>query len=200
MRMRRGSPSSMVYSMLFSSPGTPVLFYGEEIGMGENLTIPGRQSVRTPMQWTSDVNGGFSRARASRLAAPVVDDGFSPEHVNVADQRHDPDSLLQFMRLLIRTYRNSVEIGWGDFSVLEQPNDAVLVHSVSGAQGRMIAVHNFSSEPAIVTITVPDAGPTTRLIELLESGEVTLSERGEAELSLGAYGYRWLQKKGEVFG
>src|SRR5699024_8805921 len=120
----------MVYSMLFASPGTPVLFYGEEIGMREYLESPCRQSVRTPMQWTSDANGGFSRARASRLAAPVVEDGFSPEHVNVADQRHDPDSLLQFMRLLIRTYRNSVEIGWGDFSVLEQPNDAVLVHSV----------------------------------------------------------------------
>ncbi|GHD44345.1 alpha-amylase [Mycetocola manganoxydans] len=183
----------MVYSMLFASPGTPVLFYGEEIGMGENLEIPGRQSVRTPMQWTSDANGGFSRARASRLAAPVVEDGFSPEHVNVADQRHDPDSLLQFMRLLIRTYRNSVEIGWGDFSVLEQPNDAVLVHSVSGAQGRMIAVHNFSSAPAVVTFTVPDAGPSTRLIELLQSGELALSEKGEVELSLGAYDYRWLR-------
>ncbi|MET0713945.1 MAG: alpha-amylase family protein [Mycetocola sp.] len=183
----------MAYSLLFSTPGTPVLFYGEEIGMGENLAIPGRQSVRSPMQWTSGKNGGFSRAAKSRLTAPVVEDGFSPEHVNVADQRHDPDSLLQFMRLLIRTYRNSVEIGWGNFAVLPQPNDAVLVHSVTGAQGRMIALHNFGQEPAIVPVSVPDADASTRLIDLLESGEVSLSDAGSADIALPAYGYRWLR-------
>jgi glycosidase len=183
----------MAYSLLFSMPGTPVLFYGEEIGMGENLAIPGRGSVRSPMQWTSGKNGGFSRAAKSRLAAPVVEDGFSPEHVNVADQRQDPDSLLHFIRLLIRTYRNSVEIGWGDFAVLPQPNAAVLVHSVTGAQGRMIAMHNFGQEPAIVPVTVPDADASTRLIDLLEPDDVVLSDNGAAELALPAYGFRWLR-------
>lgn len=193
--MLEGDPRRirMAYSLLFSMPGTPVLFYGEEIGMGENLAIPGRQSVRTPMQWTSGTNGGFSQARKSRLAAPVVDDGFSPEHVNVADQRHDPDSLLQFMRRLIRVYRNSAEIGWGDFSVLQQPNDAVLVHSVTGAEGQMVALHNFSPDPATVTVALPGAGASTRLIGLLESTVVTLSEQGSAEVSLPAYGYRWFR-------
>lgn len=197
--MLEGDPRRirMAYSLLFSMPGTPVLFYGEEIGMGENLAIPGRQSVRTPMQWTSGTNGGFSQAGKARLAAPVVEDGFSPEHVNVADQRHDPDSMLQFMRRLIRVYRNSAEIGWGDFAVLPQSNDAVLAHSVTGAEGQMVALHNFSPEPATVAITLPGADASTQLIGLLESAEVTLSERGSAELSLPAYGYRWFRVAGE---
>src|SRR3954451_595942 len=90
----------MVCSLMFSLVGTPVLFYGEEIGMGENLEIPGRLAVRTPMQWTADRSGGFSRARPSRLVRPVVEGPFGPEHVNVADQRRDPDSLHSFMTLL----------------------------------------------------------------------------------------------------
>ena len=74
--------------------------------MGENLAAGGRSAVRTPMQWTAGRNGGFSAAKASALAAPVVEGGFAPEHINVADQRHDPDSLLGFMSLLIRCYRD----------------------------------------------------------------------------------------------
>ena len=98
----------MVYSLLFSLPGTPVLFYGEEIGMGEDLAAEGRLAVRTPMQWTAGRNGGFSSA-PPRRAAPArwSSGGFAPEFVNVADQRRDPDSLLSFMKLLIRRYRES---------------------------------------------------------------------------------------------
>ncbi len=84
----------MVYSLLFSLPGTPVLFYGEEIGMGENLDVPGRMAVRTPMQWTAAEHGGFSTASADALPAPVVEGGYGPEFVNVEAQRRDPESLL----------------------------------------------------------------------------------------------------------
>src|ERR687897_339239 len=73
----------MVYSLLFSLPGTPVLFYGEEIGMGEDLDAEGRLAVRSPMQWSDDRNGGFSTARPSRLVSPVVEGGFAADHVNV---------------------------------------------------------------------------------------------------------------------
>ena len=104
----------MVYSLLFSLPGTPVLFYGEEIGMGEDLDLEGRMAVRTPMQWTAGRNGGFSGAPPRRLRRPVVSGGFAPEFVNVADQRRDPDSLLAFMKLLIRRYRESPGAGLGD--------------------------------------------------------------------------------------
>jgi trehalose synthase len=183
----------MVYSLLFSLPGTPVLFYGEEIGMGENLDVGGREAVRTPMQWSSGPNGGFSRASARRLVAPLVEGGFSPEHVNVADQRHDPDSMLAFVRTLIAQYRNSTEIGWGDVRVLDQPHTAVLAHEVTGAQGQMIALHNFGPERLTVPITVPDGEASTRLVDLLQAGETGVTEAGQAEVVLDGYGYRWLR-------
>jgi trehalose synthase len=193
--MLHGDPRRirMVYSLLFSLPGTPVLFYGEEIGMGEDLAQGDRQAVRTPMQWTADDNGGFSSARRSRLPSPVVSGGFSPEHVNVADQRHDPESLLHFIRRLIERYRASAEIGWGEFAVLPQANSAVLAHSVWGDEGRMIAVHNFSPEPAVVEVTVPDVVGETKLIDLLRDASATTDAKGRVELPLDGYGYRWLR-------
>ena len=103
-------------------------YYGEEIGMGEDLEAEGRMAVRTPMQWEPGRNGGFSNARPSRLVQRLVPGGFGPEHVNVADQRRDPDSLWTFMRGLIQTYRECPELGWGQFSVLDEPHREVLVH------------------------------------------------------------------------
>src|SRR3712207_4473874 len=105
----------MVYSLMFSLPGTPVLFYGEEIGMGENLAVEGRMAVRTAMQWTDGENGGFSTAAPEELAVPVVDGGFGPTHVNVQAQRRDPDSLLGFITHLVLRYRECPELGWGSF-------------------------------------------------------------------------------------
>ncbi|MCU1414668.1 MAG: trehalose synthase [Microbacteriaceae bacterium] len=184
----------MVYSLLFSMPGTPVLFYGQEIGMGEDLARGDREAVRTPMQWTHDANGGFSDAPASKLAAPMVSGGYSPEHVNVASQRHDQDSLLHFIRRLVERYRASAEIGWGDFTLLDQPNNSVLAHTMSGDEGRMLAVHNFSAEPAVVTVAL--YAPDTRFVDLLRDGSVTTDTRGRLDLSLEGYGYRWLRQVG----
>ena len=92
----------MLYSLAFALPGTPVLFYGEEIGMAENLEIPGRYSVRAPMQWSADRHGGFSTAEdADALCRPVVAaEGWGPDRVNVAAQRRDPGSLLNWMERL----------------------------------------------------------------------------------------------------
>ncbi len=103
----------MAYSLMFSLPGTPVLFYGEELGMGEHLETGDRTAVRTTMQWSRGKNGGFSNAAPGKLAAPVVGDGYGPDHVNASDQRHDEDSMLHFMRVLIERYRASAEMGWG---------------------------------------------------------------------------------------
>ena len=97
----------MAYSLAFSLPGTPVLFYGEEIGMAENLDIPGRFAVRTPMQWTGGANGGFSKASKRRLSRPLPDGLYGPDRVNAADQRRDHDSFWWFMRNLIYTYRSA---------------------------------------------------------------------------------------------
>lgn len=161
--------------------------------MGENLAVGGRKAVRTPMQWTNDVNGGFSNAKPSKLAAAVVNDGFGPEHVNAAEARHDPDSLLQFIRLLIERYQASIEIGWGDFALLDQPHSAVLAHSVSTDDERMIALHNFSQNPTTVPLVLEDCTDETRLVELLGEGELRPGADGGVELTLDAYGYRWLR-------
>src|SRR5690606_17275907 len=97
--MLDGDPARvrLVYSLLFTLPGTPVLFYGEEIGMGENLDVDGRLSVRTPMQWSSGPNGGFSTAPPSKLVRPLPEGQFGPLAVNAADQRRSDDSLLNWM-------------------------------------------------------------------------------------------------------
>jgi trehalose synthase len=193
--MLAGDPRrvKMVYSLMFSLPGTPVLFYGEEIGMGESLAAEGRLAVRTPMQWTAGRNGGFSTAAPGRLPGPVVEGGFSPEFVNVADQRRDPDSLLSFMRLLIRRYRESPELGWGTFEVLGQPHPQVLAHLSSWDDGALVALHNLGAEPRTVPLVLPDCGSTHRLEDLLTVGSTPLADDGSVELSLEGYGCRWLR-------
>ena len=183
----------MVYSLLFSLPGTPVILYGEELGMGENLAIGGRMSVRTPMQWTTSKNGGFSNASASKLVAPLPDGAFSPDHVNASDQRHEPDSLLKFLQLLITRYRASDEIGWGELTILEQHNPAVLAHSVADVDGRMIAVHNFASQSATVDLVLDGTIDGAKLADLLTEGSTDVGPGGTVQLLLEGYGYRWLR-------
>jgi trehalose synthase len=183
----------MVYSLLFSLPGTPVLFYGEEIGMGEDLDAEGRLAVRTPMQWTAGRNGGFSSAPPRKLPGPVVSGGFAPEFVNVADQRRDPDSLLSFMHLLIRRYRESPELGWGRFTVLDQPHPDVLAHLCSWDDGALVAVHNLCAEPRTVPLVLEGCGPDHRLEDLLVTGSTPVGDGGKVELQLAGYGYRWLR-------
>ncbi len=183
----------MVYSLLFSLPGTPVLYYGEEIGMGENLEADGRWSVRTPMQWTDGTNGGFSSAGSDELVSPVVEGDFGPTHVNVVQQRHDEKSLLQFVQQLIKSYRVSAEIGWGQPSVLEQEHDAVLAHSLTGAEGQMVALHNLAEEPVTVALKIPGVDDSCRLVELLGDDDHQPNADGEIELQLGRYGYCWMR-------
>jgi trehalose synthase len=183
----------MVYSLLFSLPGTPVLFYGEEIGMGEELSAEGRSAVRTPMQWTSGRNGGFSDAPPSRLPGPVVGGGYGPEHVNVEAQRRDPDSLLRFMTLLVRRYREAPELGWGELEVLDQPHRAVLAHRLTHDGASTVALHNLGEEAVTLPLALGDVAPGTRLVERLVDGTVELDDRGRATIDLEGYGYRWLR-------
>jgi trehalose synthase len=183
-----------VSRLLFSLPGTPVLFYGEEIGMGENLDIDGRLAVRTPMQWTGQRNGGFSRAAPSRLRRPLTDGAFGPEHVNVAAQRSDPDSLLAFIALLVKRYRESPELGWAEFRVLDQPHAHVLAHECVHDDRRVVAVHNLRAASCTVPLVLDGCDRGDHLLDLLQdSGSVPIDDRGRVEVSLEGYGYRWLR-------
>jgi trehalose synthase len=183
----------MVYSLLFSLPGTPVLFYGEEIGMGENLSAEGRHAVRTPMQWSADVNGGFSIADPSQLAAPIAEGEYGPEHINVAAQRRDPDSLLNWMKLLIQRYRECPELSWGKCTILEHESKSVFAHRSDYESGTVIAVHNFADEPTRITLAVAGAGVGVRAVDLLVDGTADVGEDGIVELDVEPYGCRWLR-------
>ena len=185
----------MAYSLMFSLPGTPVLFYGEEIGMGENLDVPGRLAVRTPMQWSADENGGFSSAAARRLARPLPTGIWSPEQVNVVTQRNDPDSLWSFIQRLISRYRQSPEIGWSDVEILQQPQRAVLAHVCRYGEWAMLAVHNFADHPVEVDLKVPKLAPGSTLVDLLgpRADRLKPDARGRISLTLAAYDHRWLR-------
>jgi maltose alpha-D-glucosyltransferase/alpha-amylase len=192
---RAGDPRRirMVYSLLFSLPGTPVLFYGEEIGMGENLAAEGRSAVRTPMQWTAGLNGGFSTADAADLAGPVVEGEFGPEHVNVADQRRDPDSLLAWIKLLVQRYREAPEFSWGECTVLEHEAPTVLAHRSDFEDGTVIALHNFSAEEAEVTLAVAGSGVGVTVADLLAGGTADVEPDGTLRHKVGPYGCCWLR-------
>ena len=192
--MLEGDPRRirMVYSLLFALPGTPVLFYGEEIGMGENPEIEGRGSVRTPMQWDASRTGGFSSAPPHRLIARPPGDGWAPAHVNVVAQRDDEGSLLQHVRRLVSRYRASAEIGWGEFELLEHDQPAVLVHSMRSDLGRFVALHNFAERPVTVTMRLDDEPGDAALVDLLGAERVPL-EGPRTSIELDAYGYRWFR-------
>ena len=137
----------LAFSLLFSLPGTPMMQYGDEIGIGDNLRLPERECARTPMQWTAEPHGGFSRAQ--KVVRPVIDDAvYGYERVNVAAQRRDPDSLLNWTERMIRTRKECPEISWGDFAVLRTNAPEVLAMRYDWRDTSLVTLHNFSSAQA----------------------------------------------------
>lgn len=174
----------MVYSLMFSLPGTPALFYGEEIGMVENLDIEGRLSSRTPMQWSTEPHAGFSNAPdGARLCRPLPKD----HTANVADQRRDPHSLLNWMERLIRQRKECPEFGWGQLELLHTKG-SVLVHRCVWDGTAVVAVHNLGDKEA----TAPLPKDCDRLADLLGTDD---PEPG-AEITVEPYGFRWLRVHG----
>jgi maltose alpha-D-glucosyltransferase/alpha-amylase len=184
----------LAYSLLFSLPGTPVLFYGEEIGMGDNLAMPDRAAVRLPMQWTDRPGGGFTTADEASLPRQLVADGpFGYRSVNVESQRRDRGSLLNWMERAIRTRKEWPEFGWGDWQLLGTRNPAVLCHVATWTDRSALAVHNFSDEPAKASIRMPAdiaAGDWQPLFGP-EDGEAPAVSDGRLSLELPPYGYWW---------
>jgi maltose alpha-D-glucosyltransferase/alpha-amylase len=184
----------MVYSLAFSLPGTPVLFYGEEIGMGENLAIEGRLSVRSPMQWSDELHAGFSTVTdARRLCRPVADDErYGPAAVNVARQRREDGSLLNWFERLIRRRRECPEIGFGTLQILEVGGPSVLAHRCDWDDSTIVAVHELSGKAATVALTLDGPDNAEALVDLF-SDDVYPLDNGHAELELEAHGFRWLR-------
>ena len=186
----------LVYSLVFTLVGTPVLFYGEEIGMGENLAIEGRLSVRSPMQWTDGPTAGFSTAEPAELFRPVVEGEFGPAEVNVAEQRRDSESLLNWMEKIIRRRRETPEFGWGEMTTLATGDSAVLAHRCDWEGRTVLAVHNFAGEARTVIIELGEIASeesSSELKDLLRSRPVPAISGGDIELDLEPYDYRWFR-------
>ncbi|MBW3600136.1 MAG: alpha-amylase family protein [Planctomycetes bacterium] len=179
----------MAYSLLLSLPGAPVLRYGEEIGMGEDLSLPERTSVRTPMQWSGERNAGFSTA--DELIHPIVDEGpFDYRKVNVEAQRRDPDSLLNWTVEMIRLRKECPEIGWGAFHVLDAGAPEVLALRYDWRENSLVILHNFSEQPREARLKVEvDRGE--RLMNLRTDDGSEAGADGVHRIRLAPYDYRW---------
>jgi trehalose synthase len=178
----------MVYSLAFSLPGTPVLFYGEEIGMAENLAIEGRYSVRVPMQWSDEPNGGFSTSE--KTVRPILEEGpFGFREVNATHQRRDPHALLNWMERLIRRRRECPELGWGSWALLDPGDSAVYAHRADWDGSTVVAVHNLAGRDASAQLKLDEDGA---LSDLFAEEEHEL-EGGAVSLALRPYDARWFR-------
>jgi trehalose synthase len=186
----------LVLSVLFTLPGTPVIFYGDELGMGENLGAKGRLAVRTPMQWTDGRNGGFSTAPAADLVSPVVRGALGPREVNVAAERSDPESLHSYVKALIRVYRECPELGWGTFSLLACDARSVLALQCVWEDRTLVVLHNLSDAPVTATLRLPSGRGPVELVEPLGTRSATTDREGNLAVRLGRYGSVWLRPTG----
>jgi trehalose synthase len=181
----------MAWSLMFSLPGTPVLFMGDELGMGEELAIPDRYAVRVPMQWSSARSGGFSDAAPEALVRPQPGGAFGPAKVNATDQRRDPDSLLRWVQRLIRCRREAPELGWGTSTLIETEHPAVFAHRCDWEGSTVVAVHNLGRR--VATVDVPLGDDATGVHDLLADAEQPVPRGGTLAFELEGYGGRWLR-------
>jgi maltose alpha-D-glucosyltransferase/alpha-amylase len=185
----------LAYALQFSLRGTPVLRYGEEIGMGEDLSLPGREAIRTPMQWSYLPNAGFSTAQPDRLVRPVITEGeYGFAQVNVTAQRSDQNSLLAWFERMIRTLREAPEVGSGSCTHIDVPvPPGVLAHRADGATGTMAFLHNLGTEAAKVDLSCL-AAEAEHPNDVLSDQEYGDADRLDA-LEIAGYGYRWIRIK-----
>jgi maltose alpha-D-glucosyltransferase/alpha-amylase len=184
------------YSLMCTLPGTPVIRYGDEIGMGDNLALPERNCARTPMQWSTEPQAGFTES--DRPCLPVIDQGpYGYEHVNVAKQRRDPNSMLNWTERIIRMRKEVPEVGWGDFQVIATRDPAVLIIRYDWRNNSVLFVHNLDETPREIAFSAglpAEAGKL--LINLLAEDHSRADERGRHRLVLEPYGYRWYRVGG----
>src|SRR6476619_3594966 len=136
----------LAYSLMCTLPGTPVIRYGDEIAMGEDLSLPERNCARTPMQWSTEPHGGFTES--AKPATPVIDQGpYGYQHVNVAKQRRDPNSMLNWTERIIRMRKEVPEVGWGDFKVIATRDPAILAIRYDWRNNSVLFVHNLGETP-----------------------------------------------------
>ena len=191
----------MAYALQFSLPGTPVIRYGDEIGMGEDLALPERNAIRTPMQWSDARNGGFSTTTRSRdLRRPVIDEGdYGYHHVNVDAQERDPTSLLSWFQRALLTLRECPEFGIGTCRYVDTGDRAVLALVHDAPAGTMLAVTNLGKTRKTVHLGRQEDGDAEPMEVFADRAYPAVG--GELEdVEVAGYGYRWIRLRRTVGG
>jgi len=183
----------LLHGILLSLPGSPVLYYGDEIGMGDEYLLNDRDGVRTPMQWTGDPGAGFSTADPDMFWLPLVAiEGYRPSEVNVADQRAEPGSFLNWLRTMLDTRRSRPEMGLGSFEVLDAADPAILafVRELGGKMTLVLA--NFGQETRRARITDSRLAATVA-IDITTGDPLPAVGSDPLEMNLGALEFCWLE-------
>lgn len=184
--------TELAFSIIFSLSGPPLIVYGDEIGIGEDLSQPGRNAVRVPMQWSAERNAGFSSADAGKLCQPIVSDGpFSYKKVNVVDQFNDPNSLLNKIRRFISLRRNQPIFTKGRLVRLSAEDPAVLVHGFEDAGSLLLLVHNLARRRIKTEINFGGMQPR-KFRDLI--GEVEYAGAIQPRLQLEPHAGQWFSR------
>jgi maltose alpha-D-glucosyltransferase/alpha-amylase len=181
----------LLHSLLFTLPGSPVLYYGDEIGMGDNIHLGDRNGVRTPMQWSDDRNAGFSRAVPSRLCQPIVIDPiYHYQAINVEAQLRSPSSFLNWVRRLIRVRKRSTVFGRGTMTFVENDNKRIVAYVRQDEGKSVLVVNNLSrfSQPVHLDLR---AFQGMVPVDMIGRNRFPRIEGGSYFLSLGPHGFYW---------
>ncbi len=182
----------LLHGMLLSLPGSPVLYYGDEIGMGDDYRLPDRDGVRTPMQWDDGPTAGFTEANPAALYLPVVaEPGYTPAEVNVAAQRRDPGSLLHWVRRMLAVRRRHPAFGTGAFAQVPSSDDAVFAFTRDAADPLLVA-GNFAVYGREAELQIGGhAGRTP--VDVVTGERLAPVGADPYPLRLGAHEFRWLE-------
>ncbi len=183
----------LLNSILFSFPGTPILYYGDEIGMGDNIYLGDRNGVRTPMQWSPDRNAGFSRANPAKLYSPVImDPVWGYEAINVEAQLNDPSSLLNWMRNMIALRKLFQVFGRGSLRFLDPSNRKILAYIRQYDGETVLCVANLSrfAQPVQLDLSSMEGMTPVEMLGYVEFPAIT---KAPYSLTLGPYGFLWLE-------
>jgi maltose alpha-D-glucosyltransferase/alpha-amylase len=187
----------LLNSLLFSFPGTPIIYYGDEIGMGDNIYLGDRNGVRTPMQWSGDRNAGFSTASPARLYSPVImDPVWGYEAINVEAQQGEPSSLLNWMRNMIALRKLFRVFGRGTMEFLNPPNRKVLAYLRRYEDQQILCVANLSRFAQPVDLELAELAGMTP-VEMIGYVQFPIIERQPYRLTLAPYGVLWLEIHGQ---
>jgi maltose alpha-D-glucosyltransferase/alpha-amylase len=181
----------LAYSLLFSLPGAPIIYYGDELSMGDNIWLDDRNGVRTPMQWEAKRNAGFSSAEADALYTTVIDDHlYGPKQVNAVAQRDDPESLFNIIRNMISVRKQHTAFGEGDINWQDVGSDAVAAYCREYAGEKLFIINNLSANPQKIDLGNLDE-EVTQIISLISKYKKPFSGSGRWELE--PYEYLWLK-------